>query len=132
MVVMERFLIRRPRPYSPDEASQATPSPKRTNNDGGSVNKSYKRNLKYNPDWKVKWKWMVSNKLEAGMLCAVCQKYGKPPAQARGAWVTHPNSNWSKAVELLNKHEQSEWHMASAEAQAMDESARMQGRGLQS
>ena len=50
MVVMERFLIRRPRPDGPDEASQATLSPKRTNNDGGSVIKSYKRNLKYNPD----------------------------------------------------------------------------------
>ncbi len=41
MVVMERFLIRKPRSDSPDEASQVTPSPKRPNNDGGSVNKSY-------------------------------------------------------------------------------------------
>ena len=73
---------------------------------------------------------MVSNELEGGMFCAVCQKYGKPPAQARGAWFTHPISNWSKAVELINKHEKSEWHLASAEAQAMDESARMQGRGI--
>ncbi len=39
MLVMERILIRRPRSDSPDEASQVTPSPKRPNNDGGSVNK---------------------------------------------------------------------------------------------
>jgi len=68
--------------------------------------------------------------LKEGKLCALCQKYGKPPAQARGAWVTYHISNWSKAVELLNKHEKSEWHLAPAEAQAVAESARMQGWGV--
>ena len=33
-------------------------------------------------------------------------------------------------MKLLNKHEESEWHLASAEAWAMDESARMQERGI--
>ena len=44
------------------------------------------------------------------MFCSVCKKYGKPPVQARGAWVQCPVANWVKATELLNKHEKSEWH----------------------
>ncbi len=48
------------------------------------INRIAKRNMKYNPDWKVKWKWMVYNELEGDMLCAVCQKFGTPPVQARG------------------------------------------------
>ncbi len=61
------------------------------------------------------------------MFCTPCQKYGKPPAQACGAWVTCPISNWVKATELLSKREKSEWHLASAEAQALAESARTHG-----
>ncbi len=50
---------------------------------------------------------MVYNELEGDMLCAVCQKYGKPPVQARGAWVTRPINNWSKAGTWhLLKHRQ--------------------------
>ncbi len=54
-----------------------------------------------------------------GKFCGVCKKYGKPPASARGAWVTKPISNWIKATELLKQHEMSEWHLASVEVQAM-------------
>ena len=61
--------------------------------------KSYKKNLKYNVEWKVKWKWMVYDEQEGGMFCTPCQKYCKPPAQARGAWVTRPISNWVKTTE---------------------------------
>ncbi len=56
---------------------------------------------------------MVYNEQEGGMFCTPCQKYGKPPVQARGAWVTRPISNWVKATELLSKHENSEWHLGS-------------------
>ena len=67
---------------------------------------------------------MLYNEQEGGMFCTPCQKYGKPPVQAHGAWVTRPISNWVKATELLSKHERSEWHLASVEAQALAESAR--------
>ena len=76
----------------------------------------YKDNLRYNPEWKKKWPWI---KYKVGdMFCSVCKKYGKPPVQARGAWVQHPVANWVKATELLNKHEKSEWHKVAFEKHA--------------
>ena len=75
----------------------------------------YNKNMRYNPTWQTKWTWVV---YEDGMLCSVCMKYGKPPPQARGAWVTRPVKNWAKATELLAKHEKGKWYLASVEAQA--------------
>ena len=74
------------------------------------------------------WTWMVyTTEQEGGMLCTFCKKYGKPPVQARGAWVSRPISNWVKATELLDKHQKSEWHKASVEAQVLADSARVHG-----
>ena len=63
------------------------------------------------------------------MVCFAlfCQKHGKPPVQARGAWVTRPINNRVKATELLSKHKKSEWHLASVKKQAMAESSRAHG-----
>ncbi len=55
----------------------------------------------------MKWPWMIYNANKGGMLCTVCMKYGKPPVQARGAWVTRAISNWPKATYLLKKHNNS-------------------------
>lgn len=89
--------------------------------------KPYKTNLKYNPDWKAKWRWMEYDEHENGMFCTFCKKYGKPPVVACGAWTTRPINNWVKATELLNKHEKSDWHLASVEAQVLAESAKRRG-----
>ena len=62
---------------------------------------------------------MIYDEHQGGMLCSVCTKYGKPPVQARGAWVTRAINNWPKATDLLKKHESSEWHLAALEAQRM-------------
>ena len=62
---------------------------------------------------------MVYDEHQGGMLCLVCTKYGKPPVQVRGAWVTRAINNWPKATDLLKKHESSEWHLAALEAQGM-------------
>lgn len=48
--------------------------------------------------------------------CRFCKKYGKSSATACGGLVTHPINNCVKATELLNKHDKSEWHLASVEA----------------
>ena len=87
----------------------------------------YKKNMRYNPSWQKKWNWVVYDKNEEGMLCLVCMKHGKPPPQARGAWVTRPVRNWAKATELLAKHDKGEWHLAAVEAQALSELAEQQG-----
>ena len=64
---------------------------------------------------------------EDGMYCSICMKYGKPPPQSRGAWVTRPVKNWVKATTLLSNHEKSEWHLAAIEVQAMSETAKQHG-----
>ena len=62
---------------------------------------------------------MIYDEHQGGKLCSVCTKYGKPPIQARGAWVTRAINNWSKATNLLKKHESSVWHLAALKAQGM-------------
>ena len=47
------------------------------------------------------------------MVCTYCKMFGKPPVAACGAWVSHPINNWVKAMELLDKHSKSEWHLTS-------------------
>ena len=44
--------------------------------------------IRFNPEWKAKFQWIIYNEHQGGILCSVCTKYGKPPIQARGAWVT--------------------------------------------
>ena len=83
--------------------------------------RQYKSSLKYNPDWKAKWHWIKYDEDKDGMFCTFCKKHGKPPAVACGAWTSRPVNNWVKATELLKKHEQSDWHLASVEAIALAE-----------
>ena len=49
-----------------------------------------------------------------GMSCNICQKYGKPPATARGATsrgvgTSRGVADWNHATELLKWHKQSKW-----------------------
>ena len=81
--------------------------------------RSYKDNLSYDPKWKTKYSWMEYCSTLKGMVCTVCKVYGKPPVQAKGAWVTRPVSNWVKATSLLAKHDKSEWHKAAIEKRSM-------------
>ena len=85
----------------------------------------YKLNLKYNPERAVKWRWMHYDEQERGMVCTYCKCFGQPPVVAGGTRVSHPINNWVKGTELLNK--QSEWHLASVEAQALADSLRKSG-----
>ena len=57
--------------------------------------------------------------ITAHMVWVVCKVYGKPPVQAKGAWVKRPVSNWVKATTLLAKHDKSEWHKAAIEKRSM-------------
>ena len=70
---------------------------------------------------------MTYDKHEREMICTVCRKYGKPPVQTHGAWVTRAINNWQKATDLLKKHENSEWHIAALETQIMTELAKQSG-----
>ena len=93
--------------------------------------RQHKSSFKYNPDWKAKWHWIKYDEDKDGMFCTFCKKHGKPPAVARGAWTSRPVNNWVKATELLKKHEQSDWHLASVEAIALAESAGRKGEVIE-
>ena len=57
------------------------------------------------------------------MFCAVCQKWGKPPAGTRGAWTTKGVVDWNHATELLKQHADSKWHRDAAVSAAMAKQA---------
>ena len=85
------------------------------------------KNLKYNLEWAVKWRWMQYDEQECGMVCTYCKRFGKQPVAAHGAWMSRPINNWVKATELLNKHSKSEWHLAIVEAQVLADSSKKSG-----
>ena len=41
-----------------------------------SANKSYKKNLRFNPEWKAKWQWMIYDEHQGGMFCLFAQSMG--------------------------------------------------------
>ena len=62
-----------------------------------------------------------------GMFCKICQKYGKPPATARGAWTSRGVTDWNHATELLKLHNQSKWHQDGVITSTMAEQAQHTG-----
>ena len=40
----------------------------------------------------------------------MCQKWGKPPSTARGAWTSRGITDWNHAIEQLKNHTESKWH----------------------
>lgn len=57
----------------------------------------------------------------------ILYKVWKLPVQDRGAWVTRPVDNWVKAVTLLKKHQQSEWHLLAVEKNTLFQSSQEHG-----
>ena len=140
---MDRFLARLDGPskrrndddHDEDIDTSPEPPPKKRASGATSLSK-YKKKLTYDPLWKKKHPWMDiaydhdSNKV-IGMICTICNAFGNPPVQARGAWVSRPINNWVKATSLLRKHELSEWHLASVEKKALSHSSVEQGNVVQ-
>ena len=62
-----------------------------------------------------------------GMFCKICQKYGKPPATARGAWTSRGVTDWNHATELLKLPNQSKWHQDGVITSRMAEQAQRTG-----
>lgn len=76
--------------------------------------KAYKARLSYRSQWESKHPWVYCNDVKNGMFCKLCQKFGKPPATARGAWTTRGIVDWNHGTELLKMHNESNWHKESA------------------
>ena len=58
-----------------------------------------------------------------GLFCAICQRWGKPPAGTRGAWTMKGVVDWNHATELLKQHADSKWHRDAAAYAAMAKQA---------
>ncbi len=44
------------------------------------------------------------------MFFPLCQKIGKPPANALGAWTSRGVSDWNHGTKMLKLHNDSKWH----------------------
>lgn len=51
-------------------------------------------------DWEKKYHWVTCKNPADEMFCAVCQKWGKPPAGTRGAWTIKGVVDWNYTTEL--------------------------------
>ena len=76
--------------------------------------KVYKSKLTYRHQWKSKYPWVHYDETEKGMFCQLCQEFGKPPANARGAWTTRGIADWNHGTDLLGLHNGSKWHKDAA------------------
>ena len=130
---MDKFVTRKPRKGDADlhtssecdfDCAVQPPGKVSTTSSSSTNNKpNYKKNLTYDVSWKKKPSWMNYDSTLKGMVCTVCEVYGKVPVQAKGAWVTRPLNNWAKAITLLANHEKSEQHLAAVERRAFSQSA---------
>jgi len=53
------------------------------------------------------------------MFCHICQKIGKPPGTARGAWTSRGVCDWNNATEDVKAHIDSQWHQDASVAARM-------------
>ncbi len=130
---MDRFVLRLLREDNQPSSSSSSRKIPCLDNTGSSSQtvtermRQYKENLQYNPEWKTKWLWMEYSEEDGGMFCSVCKTHGRPPVQARGAWVERLINNWIDVTELMKKHANSEWHKATVEKEVFAKSAEMHG-----
>ena len=72
--------------------------------------KVYKSKLSYRHQWESKYPWVYCNDIKVGMFCQLCQKFGRPPANAFGAWTSRGISDWNHGTEMLKLHNETKWH----------------------
>ena len=57
------------------------PSKKRCTNAPPSTNRSYKKNLRFNPEWKAKWQWMIYDEHQGVCFVRFAQSMGNHPSK---------------------------------------------------
>ena len=89
-----------------DDGIVASP-PKSTRSEQIKLSKS---RMSFNPRWLHDFPWVRHDTIIDGAYCTICEKWGKPPPQARGTWVHQPFNAWKKAKEKMQEHAKSNWH----------------------
>lgn len=78
---------------------------------------SGQRNLKFQLNWLTNWSWLSYSKMLDGVFCKYCvlfnQNEGGRGKQKLGKLVLEHFSNWKKAIEEFNKHENTNYHKMS-------------------
>ena len=59
----------------------------------------------YIKKWENDFSWLEYDEDCDGAFCNVCRRSGKTLLRTGGIWVTHPFTNWKKAVEKMKAHE---------------------------
>lgn len=106
-----------------ESSSSSSPAAEYQHLTAGEKRKLYKTNLIFKKEWEKKYPWVTCTNSTDGMFCAVCQKWGRPPAGTRGAWTTKGIGDWNHATELLKQHADSKWHRDAAASAAMAKQA---------
>ncbi|KAF0723939.1 zinc finger MYM-type protein 1-like [Aphis craccivora] len=74
-------------------------------------------NLKFQLSWLTTWSWLSYSKMLDGEFCKYCvlfnQNEGSHGKQKLGKLVLEHFSNWKKAIEEFNKHENTNYHKMS-------------------
>lgn len=75
------------------------------------------RNLKFQLSWLTRWSWLSYSKMLDGVFCKYCvlfnQNEGGRGKQKLGKLILEHFSNWKKAIEEFNKHENTNYHKMS-------------------
>ena len=66
---------------------------------------------KYLKKWENDFSWLEYDEDCDGAFCKVRRRSGKTLLRTGGIWVTHPFTNWKKAVEKMKAHEKSDKHI---------------------
>ena len=124
---IRNFMLRKRSRKASEESEKDSESDESSSSDGSDIKeqrvqqltskatkKAYKARLSYRSLWESKYPWVYCNDVKNGMYCKLCQKFGKPPATARGAWTTRRIVDWNHGTELLKLHNESNWHKNSA------------------
>lgn len=78
------------------------------------------KNLQFKYQWLQRWKWLAYSPSNDGVLCKYCCLFAGAGAgkgsQDLGILVKRPFSNWNKAAETFNSHENHGYHRRCREA----------------
>ena len=72
--------------------------------------KQCRAKLSYKTEWESKHRWVSCTNLSKGMFCSICQKWGRPTPESRGAWTSKGVSHWPHASVMLKAHRESQTH----------------------
>ena len=101
--------------------------PKRIKSTRSEQVKLSKSKMSFNSRWLNDFPWVRHDPTTDGAYCSICEKWGKPPPQARGTWVQQSFKAWKKAKEKMCEHAKSNRHKEACLVASEHERSQRQG-----